>query len=608
MSDEKRNGRESEKGTTERPKRASVVRLTLVRHAIAIVIAICVGCIAVHPHALHVDSIGQAYAGIPYLPLDDEDIYLARIHEIVDGHWLVGSPFFFEYKNALPAYPPVGEFLYALPSLLFHVPLAWVVIGSKFLLPALFFLLIYVLVLRLTDPGGSLEARLNAAAAGLVCTIGYQVLDADSLSMLARGESVSTQILLWTRPVNPVTGGLLLFCMLLFLWSLVHKRRRRAIVFIGLLTGLSASYFFSWGIALSVLVFLAMFYAFRGNAGLRNDVLSSLLIAGVVSAVVLLPTVWTAFFGGAGSGRIGAIHTHVPMLNKTVLASLAVFVVLTACACRRRGSPRCPFGRDWWIFSAALLLGCLWVFSQQTLTGFTVWPAHFVQYAKPLCFVVLAVTGFRVVAPKMPFAWSFGTIACILLLLGMGYVDASKTLKDEDAFRSLQGDAQLYRWLNENAPKDCVVYVKEKSDHLVFSIPAYTPCNVYHTSWQFSGVPAERVKHNFFAILRADGVTTQTFGTYIRTHPDLVRGYFFTDWNDVLTPEVDAEWIEGRIRELEPEYRAFLERDFASELRKYRMDYIFVEGASAETQSIGLPFSRLIGTMGSGALFEPPEF
>jgi hypothetical protein len=38
------------------------------------------------------------------------------------------------------------------------------------------------------------------------------------------------------------------------------------------------------------------------------------------------------------------------------------------------------------------------------------------------------------------------------------------------------------------------------------------------------------------------------------------------------------------------------------------MDYIFVEGASAETQSICLPFSRLIGTMGSGALFEPPEF
>jgi len=40
----------------------------------------------------------------------NEDFYLARIQEILDGHPSVGSPAFSEYKNEPPLSPPVRYF------------------------------------------------------------------------------------------------------------------------------------------------------------------------------------------------------------------------------------------------------------------------------------------------------------------------------------------------------------------------------------------------------------------------------------------------------------------------------------------------------------------
>ena len=73
----------------------------------------------------------------------NEDFYLARIQEILDGHPLVGSSAFYEYKGEWSIQPPTAEMIYALPSLIFGFAPASVLVASKFVLPFILFLAVY---------------------------------------------------------------------------------------------------------------------------------------------------------------------------------------------------------------------------------------------------------------------------------------------------------------------------------------------------------------------------------------------------------------------------------------------------------------------------------
>ena len=94
----------------------------------------------------------------------NEDEYLMRIQEIIDGHPSLGSPVFYEYKSEPPLSPPVGEFLYALPTLMLGISPITTLVASKFFLPALLFLLVYLLVWRLSGVTNT-TSKLTAIAA-----------------------------------------------------------------------------------------------------------------------------------------------------------------------------------------------------------------------------------------------------------------------------------------------------------------------------------------------------------------------------------------------------------------------------------------------------------
>src|SRR3989338_5869552 len=94
----------------------------------AFLIAVIVGLIFIGPQLLFIFSLGDQYQGIPMMHTANEDFYLARIQEILDGHPAVSSHAFFEYKNQWPMQPPTVELLYALPSLLLGISLASVLI------------------------------------------------------------------------------------------------------------------------------------------------------------------------------------------------------------------------------------------------------------------------------------------------------------------------------------------------------------------------------------------------------------------------------------------------------------------------------------------------
>ncbi|MEK7473220.1 MAG: hypothetical protein AAB668_00610 [Patescibacteria group bacterium] len=573
------------------------------RHGIAILLALLVGALSVAPHLLAVRALGDEYRGVPFMYVDDEDIYLTRMQEIVDGYPDVGSAFFYEYKDERPIQPAWGEHVYVALSRLTGLSLPDALVLAKFLFPAILFLLAYAFVWRLL-PAESVRLRVVAASAGaLLVALGYDLMSWRDALQLLQGEDIGLRLSLWTRPVNPILGGVGVFASLLLIWEVLEARSsklevsksRGALVAAsaGLVLGGLVFYFFAWGYVLSVLAFLGLGFLVQKDWKRLRDIGIVLLVSFLVSAPY-----WYGMFqslGGAGdpalATRNGMFFTHQPLLNKTLLFALALFVVGSIVLTRWRDPLQLPLEKgesrfwhqSWWMMSASLLLGGLWALNQQILTGRMVWPYHFVQYTKPVVVIVLLVLFVRAFAPRFRKTVLVGCVVLGALALLQGALAAGTYRSVLDDFRERQREADIFAWLDENQPKDCVVVVKEDRERFTRQVPAFTHCNVYVSSWTFSGVPLERVEHNFFIHLRLLGVASEDAREFMLANPDLVRLAYFEDWNQVFETAID-DWLLGKIEEVVPAYQAFLEGNAAEQLRTYRANVLLSKEPLSEDE------------------------
>jgi len=544
----------------------------LKRHAVVISLSILVGLLSAAPGVLARISLGQAYKGMSFFYLDDEYTYTARMQEIVDGHWLVGSPYFFEYKNYLPTIPPFGEFFYALPVLALGLPLVDVVLAAKLIFPALLFLLVWLLFKALA--GGSAEKpddwRVTAAASGLVICLAY---DQAFLKALLPG-SRALLLSLWTRPVNPIIGALIVFLFLSSLWLAMNEGKKFHIVLSGILVALSFSYFFSWGLVLSVACMLVFLQLFNRHWIAVRRLLYVMLAAAIGSVPWFIYMFFALARGGAdAAGRNGMFFTHVPTLNLTILVTIAVYALLSAYFILFR--KRQLYKENWWIYSAAILFGSLWVYSQQIVTGRTIWPYHFVQYTKPLGIFVVMLLGYKLFSPICPRFWKGLMLVLCLLSLACGTaMAASYRFKLED-YRNIQKYAVVDNWINANTPKDCVILV-ENDEFLNSQIAAMTHCNVYSYAWSFSGVPLDRVVHNYFVHLRLEGVAPADAEDYMRAHYGDLKSIYFKNWDQLFSTRLD-DWLIPKIKQTADEYKIFYGKDFSREIGRYRLDYVVAD-------------------------------
>src|SRR3989338_8101429 len=245
------------------PSVSNLMKNFIKDHWLAIIIAFLVGIIYIGPHLWFIVSNSDVYQGIPLMQSANKDFYIARIQEIVNGHPLVGSQALFEYKDQLPLSPPTSEFLYALPTLILGVPIVATLNASNFILPTLLFLLVYALLYRLLSQSNEWPRKVSAIAGALFITLGYDLIDYRTVFSLIQGRVEPSSWLIWSRPVNPIMGAIYLFSFLHFLWSVIQNNKRHKVAIVGagfFLAIMFASYFFSWGLALSLLLLLGLFY------------------------------------------------------------------------------------------------------------------------------------------------------------------------------------------------------------------------------------------------------------------------------------------------------------------------------------------------------------
>lgn len=551
----------------------------LKHHSLAVVFALIVGALSVMPAILAPLALGGDYKGFQFSGLDDEDIYRARIQEILDGHIWAASPYVYEYKDSTPPVPPINEYIYAVLACI--LGLSGAITFAKFLFPIILFFLVYFLVLRLTQEGSEREMQWCGVAVGLFVTLGFDLVDYRNLLSILLYGTERAHLLVWTRTVNPITSGLVLFAFLISLWKVLGQEGRFPVVLSATLLAFSVAYFFAFGLGVAVLGVLILLELWKKNHGTLQRLLWVLFL----SLLIEIPYWYSALsmVGGVSgrefSERNGMFFTHAPMVNKMlVAASIAVGVSLVY-AWRKK---IINFDDKRILFNIALLGGGWLSFNQQILTGRAIWPAHFVQYTIPFSIISVFTIFYIVWRPKFPRLWRFMLIVTCVASLSWGVFSALSYQNKLKEFSIQQSSSYLTDWLNENASKDSVVFLKEFDEQLERLIPAYTSVNVYSTTYGFFGITKERILHNYLLRLRLNGITNADIHEYLLTHEDEVRGYFFSNWNQMFGYGRDA-WFLGRVAYLEGEYRKFLERDPEEELLRYRVDYFVSQVPLSQT-------------------------
>lgn len=564
----------------------------LKKYRIAILAAIVVGLCAVAPSILAPLTLGSEYHGIQFLPFSDDVRYLARVHDVLDGHPLLSSPYLYEYKNGPVVVPPINEWFYAFPAYLFG--LTGVVVTYKFLLPAAIFLLVFFLVKGIVGTGPTPE--LGAITAGLAVVLGADMVNYGQLFAAMMGTSPPSP-LLWTRLVNPVLGGVQLFAFVLLMWHVWARGWRHAYILAGIVLASSIGYFFTFGTALSILAVVGAFALVRKEFDIVLRCVWIFLISLVLDAWFWYNTVLSV--GGEGgralAARNGMFFTHAHHLNKALLVAtlfvLASFLYAYVWKKHREDIRT-------WLFTWALIIGGWLVFNEQVITGREVWYYHFVQYTVPLG-IITCIIALHLLLQKSAPRLLIGALIAISAASGAyGLSTVQNYVSRMPEFARLQGYAPLIAWLNTNAPKDCVVLDGKRNEELVLLIPAYTGCNTYTTTSLFFGVAPERIQHNLLLRMRFEGVKAGEATDYLRTHADDVRNSYYADWNQLFGRGEDP-WILDRISTLGRDYTDFMRGNLETQVRSFRVDYIVFGHPLSPVLRRALPDLTLATTTGN---------
>ena len=583
------------------------LKIFLKNHGAACFLAILVGMISIAPYWLAQNALGTDYQGFPFLFQSNEDYYLARVQDIIDGHWLTSSPYLYEYKNDLPVIFPIGEYLYAWPTLIFGVSALSVLMATKFIFPALLFLLAYVLLHNLSEPAKS--DKITALFGGLLITLGVYFVNYKSTWAILTGQSSELYLSMWTRPVNPITGALLLFIFLILFWKSIGSDKWPFQAVAGVALGLMSGYIFSWMAAGAILGAYAIFLLARKRFEIVKKISFIVfysLLAGAPSFYLWWRSLSAVGDGQRAAARNGLMLTYYPILNKVVLAQTIFFIAIFLFEWRKNKKNHEKF-EEWWWFAAALVAGNWLVYNQQILTGRVVWPPHLTQYTVPtafLTFILVLGNYFKARTPKL---WRTVIVAlcCVIALFS---VITTFTYRGQlKEFSELQRYMPFFNWLNRYSPKDCVVLVNEvkNKDSLSMWLPAFTHCNAYLTAYYPHSASLDRVYFNYLVDLRLRGVAKKDLEQYLWDHKADLRMYVYANWSQAFASSgADDSWLAGPIKELVGRYDSLLKEDFITALKRYRIDYLASEERLSSSLAEQFPGAVLLGKFGSVYVYQ----
>jgi hypothetical protein len=566
----------------------------IIKHKVGLITAFFVGLICVLPQIVFISKLGDNYRGIHMFATPNEDGYIAIAQEILDGHPKVASMPFYEYKDKTPLLPSTLLKIYTTPVQLFNISLVNAVIAGKFIFPALLSFFIYLFLYTLFKTEDNKNNKISiffAVTASFFVIFGFDLVDYNSVISFLKGNSSPQGFLIWSRPVNPISGAILLFFFLYSLQRFNYKKKKRWIFWASVsLALMMSSYVFSWTLAVVVLGFYGLMFLLEK----RRDMLFS-YIAILILGILFSIKYWINSIKASqmdwyseASARIGLFHTHAPHLNKLVIATIILFCLVSVFAYYKK-IIRKDLLPEWWRMSAILLLSSFIVYNQQIITGTEIWYYHYVFYTIPFCFVVVIIclrNIFYKFYPKQTLL-ILGLIFFSSLSLGVFY-QVSAYNNNFDYFENLQKKQVFFDFFND-AEKDCAVLSLDTyGERMSVLIPAFTHCNSYYSGENQSVLAdPEDFYHRYLVLLRAKGVKTEGIVKYISDNKSEVEHAL--QYQLQRTLGFEDKKMEEKLLSLPDDYQEFMKGNFYDQLKRFRIDYILTKDGLEDSVLRDLP-------------------
>jgi len=565
---------------------------SLLRHWPVCILALAASAILILPPV-----VANIRDGIPFnspsnILVADEWFYFARIHEVLDGHPLIGNAYLWEHKAKPPSPVFFGEYLAA-------QPIRWLGIGVvaggvlyDAIFPALHILLLYACVL--------LVCRVRwLAFLGVFFLVG-----GFSLSDLSRVVSPQLNFLFW------LSEFFLLFLLVATFESWRAKRRWLLVALAAVNFGLLFYLYTYYAVFFLAFLGLASFLFFAKRMFREARAFVAIAAGGLVIAIpyfVLMARAFRLPEYAETLWRVGMIATHFP----SGIAIVVPGALILGCMAFLLHRNILAWDRAAIFFTSGVLAAIVSV-NQHVITGKNLeFSSHFFM---PAVYWFL-FTGVWMVLGVLSRAGNVRRHIAAALVIAVGVFvlfarrDFAPLAGGSLAYAERNRSQELMAWLSRNTERDDVVY----APNVASGIPIFTEDNVYFSNAaRFSFVPTQEIMDRFilshyFERIDRDFVVANIRSIYgvgfidqalhARQENRIRRLFGLSSKPVVMIPEELVERVIERARELR-------RSDFERELKKYRVDYLVWDtSAPVRDPLVRFAFAEPAGEVGGFRIY-----
>ena len=402
------------------------------------------------------------WKGVPPQGITDSLYYYARLHEVSDGHPLVGNPFVYEYRDSNSPGSFLPDILSAVPFLI-GLPFTASIIVNLFVWTLLFFFILKKLLTELK-------------------------VDTKWLVPIIMLVYVSSYAFMMRPTVMQIIYPLFLFFLLTFLQFLHEPLSRRRAIWLAVASAL-AFYFYNF---LGFFVFVSCACVFLWFlVSKKSRELYACIVMGLYTVILLIPFAIYSRFQLNGSlyketlVRIGLTETHIPpveafFFGRWVVFGLIAFLIATFYLYKREG--HYLEQRIFWVITGGALLICLFlnVFIGVEFT-IAIHMGRFVITWAALIFGVLLYEWYKAYfCNHKKVLWTHVAMGLFMLVLASGVarnipraIGFFSSDNREVSYRNVQEYAGPLLWLEKNVTEESVVWSNK-------SISGYIPVMTKH--------------------------------------------------------------------------------------------------------------------------------
>lgn len=474
----------------------SRIRLILISHKWAIILAFAAAILVSFPQVFLRYDISDSYYGIEFMGAgDDEASWLARAREVQDGHYSLSCVYLKDGKNDPYLIQPLGTIITASLGKIFSLNINDTLLAARFFFTFIIFLLIYGFVYLIS------QSRLISLAATLALILGRDIIGRSGIQDLITEGTPSIRYLNLMRPVNPLMTYFFFFGFLLFFWLFYKKRQWRWGLLSILMLGLSFyDYFFTWTFLYIFCGLLAIILIFQRKWHDAKRIGIVLFVAGLIAIpyFVNIYEVSSHINYEEVSQRYGLIPGHAPTLGLTAIILFGMVFMFFPRAQKER-----------YLFVLALSITPFIALNQQVITGKNLSNVHYHWYfAIPLFIIFLSTTLLLWFSEKGKKSLKIVLASFIILVSivsGILVQRGSYSINKEPIIEKQSRYGPAMSWLGKNSQKDEVVFTDEETGYFVL---IYTPLNLFSHFKAQTCLAASRdlLVDGIFLNYRLDGV------------------------------------------------------------------------------------------------------